>query len=298
MKRATKEVLYFEVGRDNVPTLKVEPGEQFEVETQMNSGPWLDTHPRGEELREKLSGGNPSSGCIFVNGAQPGDRLTVHVGQFELAPMGYTCFSGGNNACPSWLGGGGIGRISKIVEIRDGLIHWDEKRKIPARPMLGYVGVAPRSERYHNGWGGYWGGNFDAQEITTGARVHLPVNVPGALLHVGDMHAVQGDGEICGAGGVETEGVVRLRCELSPMPKSMNYPRLENDSHLIAVAMDKPAEDAFRRALEALILWIEEDCGMSRGDIYMLLAQVMEARCTQFVNPTYTYLAKIARVYL
>ncbi len=298
MKRATKEVLYFEVGRDNEPTLRVEPGEQFEVETQMNSGPWLDTHPRGEELREKLSGGNPSSGCIFVNGARPGDRLTVHVGQFELAPMGYTSFSGGNNACPSWLGGSGIGRISKIVEIRDGLIHWDEKRKIPTRPMLGYVGVAPRSERYHNGWGGYWGGNFDAQEITTGARVHLPVNVPGALLHVGDMHAIQGDGEICGAGGVETEGVVRLRCELSPMPKSMNYPRLENDSHLIAVAMDKPAEDAFRRALEALILWIEEDCGMSRGDIYMLLAQVMEARCTQFVNPTYTYLAKVAKVYL
>ena len=298
MQRATKDILYFEVGRDNEPTLHVEPGEEFEVETQMNAGPWLDSHPQGEQLRKKLSGGNPSSGCIHVNGAKPGDRLTVHVGEIELATMGYTRFAGGNNACPSWLGGSGIGLVSRIVEIRDGLIHWNDKIKIPVHPMLGYVGVAPLSERYHNGWGGYWGGNFDAQEITKGARVHLPVNVPGALLHVGDMHAVQGDGEICGAGGIETEGVVRLRCELSPKPKSMNYPRLENDSHLIAVAMDKPAEDAFRSALESLILWVEEDYGMSRGDIYMLLAQVMEARCTQFVNPTYTYLAKIAKTFL
>src|SRR5690606_17265057 len=64
MQRATKDTLYFETGADNPVTLRVQPGETFEVETQMNRGPWLDTHPDGERLRQALRGGNPSSGCI------------------------------------------------------------------------------------------------------------------------------------------------------------------------------------------------------------------------------------------
>jgi acetamidase/formamidase len=134
--------------------------------------------------------------------------------------------------------------------------------------------------------------------VTTGATVHLPVYVPGALLHVGDMHAIQGDGEICGAGGIETEGVVRLSCSLAPKPGAMNYPRIENDTHIIATGIAKPAEDAFRLALENLILWMEESYSFERGEAFMLLAQVMEARCTQFVNPTFTYVAKIEKKYL
>lgn len=298
MKRATKDVLYFEIGKDNSPTLHVKPGEEFEVETQMNAGPWLDNHPRGEELRKKLIGGNPSSGCIYVQGAKPGDMLTVYIGEIQLAEIGYTRFAGSNGAMPGWFGASGIGTHEKLVKIKDNKILWSDNLQIPTAPMLGYVGVAPASERHHNGWGGDWGGNLDVQEVTTGAKVYLPVKVPGALLHIGDMHAVQGDGEICGAGGIETEGVVKLCCELSPKPESMRLPRIENNTHIIAVAMARPAEDAFRAALEALILWIEEDYGLTRGEIYMLLGQVLQARCSQFVNPTFTYVAKVAKKYL
>jgi len=62
MKRATTDVLYFKTGPDNTPTLHVEPGEEFEVRTQINRGPWLDDHPGHEALTRKLTGGNPSSG--------------------------------------------------------------------------------------------------------------------------------------------------------------------------------------------------------------------------------------------
>lgn len=295
MKRATKEILYSEISKDNPPTLHVEPGEEFEVETQ-TAGSLPDGFPGGEELQ--LVGGNLTSGCIYVDGAKPGDMLTVHVGKIQLAGIGYTYFGGSNGAMPAWSGTGELGAHGKIVKIRNNKIIWNDRLEFPASPMLGYVGVAPASEKYHNGWAGYWGGNFNAQEITTGAKVHLQVHVPGALLHVGDMHAIQGDGEICGAGGIETEGIVKLRCELSPKPKSMSMPRIENDTHLIAVALARPAEDAFRTALQSLILWIEEDYGLPRGEIYLLLGQVLEARCTQFVDPTFTYLAKIAKKYL
>ena len=298
MKRATRDTLYFEIGPDNAPTLHVEPGEVFEVETQINPGPWLDVRPDGEALRKKLYGGNPSSGCITIEGAVPGQMLTVHIGEFDLDAMGYTSFEGSSGAMPGWLGGSGVGVHHRIVEIRDGLIHWSDTLKLPVAPMLGYVGVAPARERHHNGWGGYWGGNMDVQEVTTGTAVQLVVNVPGALLHVGDMHAIQGDGEICGAGGIETGGRVRMWCELSDKPQSMSWPRLVNETHIMTVATACPAEEAFRRGLEAMILWLEESYGMARGEAYLFLGQVLEARCTQFVNPTFSYVLKVPRRYL
>ncbi len=298
MQRATKDTLYFETGADNPVTLRVQPGETFEVETQMNRGPWLDTHPDGERLRQALRGGNPSSGCIYVEGVQPGQMLTVHIGPIDLDPVGYTSFSGQNGAMPGWLGGSGIGPQSRVVEIKDGLVHWSDQLKLPVAPMIGCVGVAPAYERYHNGWGSYWGGNFDVQEITTGAAVQLAVHHPGALLQIGDMHAIQGDGEICGAGGIEAGGRVQVRCEVSDKPASMYWPRIINDTHIMTVAMARPAEDAFRLALEALVLWLEEDYGFDRGEAYLYLGQVLEARCTQFVNPTFTYVAKIAKRFL
>ena len=88
MKRATTDVLYFETGPDNEPTLFVDPGEEFEVQTQMNRGPWIDTHPDRENLERKLRGGNPSSGCIYVNGAQPGAVLLMKQVSFENTKHG------------------------------------------------------------------------------------------------------------------------------------------------------------------------------------------------------------------
>jgi acetamidase/formamidase len=224
--------------------------------------------------------------------------LTVHIGEFDLDPLGYTRFGGSTGAMPGWLGGTGIGEHHRIVEIADGLIHWSETRELPAKPMLGCVGIAPAHERYHNGWAGYWGGNFDAQEVTTGAAVQLAVNVPGALLHIGDMHALQGDGEICGAGGIEASGRVKVRCELGDKPHSMYWPRLIDQTHIAVMAMARPAEDAFRYALEAMVLWLEESYGFDRGEAFLYLGQVLEARVTAFVNPTFTYIAKVAHKYL
>ena len=271
MKRATKDVLYFETGPDNEPTLRVEPGEEFEVETQLNRGPWLDDHPDREALDRKLRAGNPSSGCIYVEGAEPGQMLVVHVGEIDVDPIGFTRFWGANGAMPGWLGGTGIGYQQKVVEIRERHILWSDSLRIPIAPMLGVVGVAQEHTRWTNAWAGEWGGNFDIQEVTTGASVYLPVSVPGALLHIGDMHARQGDGEICGAGGIEAGGRVRIRCELQPRPKSMTWPRITDKTHIMTTAMARPAEDAFRTALSEMVLWLEEGYGFERGEAYLFL---------------------------
>ena len=220
--------------------------------------------------------------------------LTVQVGPIVLDPVGFTRFRGGNGALPAWLGGSGVGYQERVVAISDGRIDWGDGRNLPVAPMLGFVGTSPEHETWGNTWAGLHGGNLDVQELTTGAAITLPVNVPGALLHVGDMHARQGDGEICGSGGIEASGVVTLRCTLAARPAEFSWPRIEDATHKMVAAQGRPAEDAFRAALEALILWLEAD-GMSRGDAYLWLGQVLEARCTQFVNPTFTYLAKVHR---
>ncbi len=298
MQTTTRETLYFEIGPENKPTLRVTPGEVFEVQTQMNAGPWLDDRPDGESLRKTIRGPNPASGCIYVEGAKPGQMLTVHIGEIDLDPIGFTHYWGNTGAMPGWLGPSGVGEQKRVVQIKDGKVTWSESLSLPVAPMLGVVGVAPEHTRWATTWAGQWGGNMDVQEVTTGASVHLPVYVPGALLHVGDMHAIQGDGEICGAGGIEAEGRVKLWCDLTPARARMTWPRITNDTHIISVAQGRPAEDAFRLALVDMILWLEDDYGLSRGEAYLLLGQVLEARCTQFVNPTFTYVCKVNKKYL
>jgi acetamidase/formamidase len=224
--------------------------------------------------------------------------LVIHIGEIDLDPLGFTSYSGNTGALPGWMGPSAIGSAHRVVEIRNGVIHWNDSLKLPVRPMIGFLGVAPARERFSNAWGGYWGGNLDVQEVTTGATVMLGIQVEGGLLHVGDMHALQGDGEICGAGGIEASGRVRLRVDLAPRPLSFFWPRLVNDTHIATIAMARPCEDAFRYAVEAMILWLEEEYGFSRPDALLLLGQVMEARCTQFVNPTFTYIVKVPKAFL
>jgi amidase len=298
MQRATKDTLYFETGPDNEPTLRVTPGEEFEAETQINPGPWLDDHPDREVLQHKLRGGNPASGCIYIEGAMPGQVLSVHIGEIDLDPVGFTRYWGSTGAMPGWMGPSGVGEQQKVVQIRNRKVIWNDTLELPMAPMLGLVGVAMENTRWSNIWAGQLGGNMDIQEVTSGATVYLPVFVPGALLHIGDMHAIQGDGEICGAGGVEAGGRVKINCALASKPKNMTWPRITNQTHIITTAQARPAEDAFRLALVEMILWLEEEYGLSRGEAYLLLGQVLEARCTQFVNPTYTYICKVNRKYL
>lgn len=298
MHRATTDVLYFETGPHNAVTMKVATGETYEVQTQLNRGPWLDTHPDGERLRALLRGGNPSSGCVEVRGAKAGQMLSVAIGPIALDPLGFTNYRGNNGAMPGWMGPSGIGPQHKIVTIRDGRFRWDERLELAVRPMIGFVGVSSPYETFANTWCTRYGGNFDVQEITTGAVVHLPLGVDGARLHIGDMHAIQGDGEICGAGGIEASGVVQVTPTVRDLPASMTWPRVTDATHIMVATQARPAEDAFRIGLEEMVKWLAEDYGFTPGDAYLYLGQVLEARVTQFVNPTFTYLLKVARKHL
>jgi amidase len=295
MRIVTRDVVYRQHSRFNAPALTVAPGEVFQAETELCSGPWLksiEDHYSPEVGR----GPNPAV-VVAVDGAQPGTCLAVHIHELVPDPIGYTA-TGAGGIFPDWIRYQGWGLVTKTVAIRDGFVAWSDDLKLPIAPMLGVLGTAPEVEIYDNGWPGRHGGNMDVQEVCAGATVYLPVNVEGALLHIGDMHAIMGDGEICGAGGIECRGTATLSVEIVPRPERMRWPRIVDDTYITAVGCARPAEDAFRIAVEQLIYWLADQYGYAEPEAYLLLGQVLEARATQFVDPLYTYVAKIKRAYL
>jgi acetamidase/formamidase len=295
MKKATRDVVYNELSRFNTPSLIVEPGETFIVATELCTGPWLKS--LADTWSPEISSGPNPAVCIGVRGARPGQALRVTIEAIKTDELGYTGFAPGQTPFPDWIRRREWGVVTRTVRICNGFVEWDDLR-IPVRPMIGTLGVAPAREVFATTWPGPFGGNMDVQEVEAGATVLLPVYVPDALLHVGDVHAVQGDGEINCGGGIECRGEVTLRIDLADKPERMQWPRIVNDTHLVAVGCARPAEDAFRIATEQLIYWLADEHGLDVKEAHLLLGLVMEARCTQFVDPLYTYVAKIARQYL
>lgn len=297
MKRVTRDVVYRQTGRFNPPALTVKPGETVLVETELCTGDWL--HSIDDRWSPEISRGpNPASGPLYVEGAQPGDVLAVRIDGIALDSLGYTNLAPGSSIFADWIRRREWGIVTRTLRIEGDRIVWDAQRSLPVRPMIGVLATAPEFEVLSNARPGRHGGNMDIQEITTGATVYLPVYVPGALLHVADVHALQGDGEMGGT-AVEARAEVTLTIAgVSPRPRRMTWPRIESADYLMTVGCARPAEDAFRIAVQELVYWLCDDYGLEEGDAVLWLSQLLEARATQFVDPEYTYIAKVRKEFL
>jgi acetamidase/formamidase len=182
-----------------------------------------------------------------------------------------------------------------VVEVKDGYVHWNEHLKLPVRPMIGVMGVAPVHGAVLTLDNGPHGGNMDVQEITTGNTVMFRVNKDGAHLFMGDCHAIQGDGECNGMGAIEISTVLTVKVSLEKAPPRLNHPRIETATHICTLGCARPLEDAMRIAFEEMVYWMEDEWKIPAAEGYMLLGQIAEARCTQVVNPKYTYICKVSK---
>jgi acetamidase/formamidase len=289
----------YTLGAEHAPVAAVPPGTRLRIETELNIGDVLhSTSERFDASMLKLPFVNPVTGPIAVQGATPGDVLVCHVEDMELIPPGFTALVPGLGPFVDWIRRRDFGVHSNVVDVRDGHVQWSDDIRIPIRPMVGTIGTAPLLESISTIDNGPHGGNMDVQEIGPGATLYLPVAVDGALFFLGDCHAVQGDGELCGIGAIEIRTRTTVRLDLAPRPERMAWPRIETAEHIGAIASARPLEDAFRLAVEELVAWMVSDHGFTEPEAVMLLGQVAEARCTQLVNPQYTYIVKIAKSYL
>ncbi|WP_425148692.1 acetamidase/formamidase family protein [Deinococcus sp.] len=212
-------------GWDNAlaPQAHALPGDTLEFDIQDASGGQLSQTSSAADLAAfDFSRTNPVSGPIFVEGAEPGDALSVEVLDFQESSWGWTGIIPGFGLLSSdfpdaWLHLSRYDRAS---------VQFTPEITLPTRPFTGTIGLALAEPGPHSVVPPRRvGGNLDIRDLTRGAKLYLPVEVPGALFSVGDTHACQGDGEVCGT-AVETAMKVQLRFGLL---KGANFsaPRFE-----------------------------------------------------------------------
>jgi len=273
----------------------VEPGETFVVETAINVNDGTIRHV-GQQLTETdvtLPYVNGATGPIEVKGSKAGDMLKVEIVKMELDTLGFTSLWPGIGMFPDWVRRKEFGIQTRVVEVKDGFVHWNEHLRLPVKPMIGVIGVAPVHGAVLTIDNGPHGGNLDVQEITSGNTVMFRVNKDGTHLFMGDCHAIQGDGEANGMGAIEIATTLTVKVSLDKAPARLSHPRIETPTHIATLGCARPLEDAMRIAFEEMINWLEDDYRIPAPEAYMLLGQIAEARCTQVVNPKYTYICKV-----
>ena len=235
-------------------------------------------------------GGHALTGPVYVTGAEPGDTLLIEVldvvpGTFP--PWGWT-------AC-----GPGHGLLGD--ELQAWTLHlWDLRSgtaasfapgiRVPLAPFCGVMGVAPAEPgRHRTAPPRRIGGNLDVRQLTAGAILALPVEVPGALFSVGDVHAAQGDGEVAGT-GIETDATVTLRFGLR---KGHAVPGPQFTTHqmtspagpwFVATGHQADLHAAAREALHGVLGYLEEGYGLDRARGCMLASACVDLRISQLVN--------------
>ena len=192
MHRISRDEVVWAFGPELEPVLEVEPGETVTFETN----DCFTGQIRGEDdLVTEIDLGriNSATGPVAVRGAEPGDSLVAEILDVRPIEWGVATLIPGFGQLIEQV----QAPLTRLFEVKDGVIRQNERISFPARPMVGVVGVATDGDTLSNGLAGRHGGNLDDHLHGKGAKIYLPVRSPGGMFAVGDMHASMGDGEIC-----------------------------------------------------------------------------------------------------
>ena len=259
--------LYYEFSRHNEPRLSIRPGESVLVESEdAFSGQIRTSDDRRDKTKKPY--GNPQTGPIFVQGAQPDDTLAVVIEDIQPSIGQCATRTSDPKQLVEWLGDN-CPHGTHVCPIEDGLVHWSDAVKLPYRPMLGCIGTAPDTGVPTTGPAGPHGGNMDIIETCPGNTVYLPVFVDGAYLYLGDAHAAMGHGELS-ASGLEMPAKTKITVNLIKSHR-IPSPRIESPDEIMVVASGCPMERSVAQAYAWLILWMEADYGWDRWRAYDLL---------------------------
>jgi acetamidase/formamidase len=252
---------------------------------------------------------NPQTGPFYVEGAEPGDTLAIHLIDVQPArdwavsttvplfgALTSTKFTPTlQPPLPERTWVYAVDRTRGVVTYS--AIDTDHHVDLPLEPFLGTVGVAPAAGEARNVLvPEAFGGNMDTPEARAGTTIYLGVNVDGALFSIGDGHYTMGEGEVC---GVAVEGAMDTLLTVDLIKGVYcEWPRLEDDDSIMVAGSYRPLEDAFRIAHTQLIRWISEATGMSVLDAYQLVTQGSRSPIANVCDANYTIVAKMPKRYL
>jgi len=301
---------YFTYDGKHEPVLKLEPGDILITTTVDAFGNKVSRQDQRASELVHLPEVNHQTGPFYVEGAEPGDTLVLqllnvrpnrdyavstHLPHFGvLTGETYTAMLTEPLPERTYVWKLDLTRNLATLDLPESKLG---KAEIPLHPFLGTVGVAPAfGEAVLSLTPAEHGGNMDCVETKAGTTVYLPVFVEGGLFMFGDVHAAQGDGEICGV-GLETTADVTIKVDVIK-GKKINWPRLEDETYIMVAGSTRPLIDAFRIAHTEMVRWLAADYGFDKWEAFQVLSQVGTARVGNVVDPRYTVVAKFPKKYL
>jgi acetamidase/formamidase len=281
------------------PVLRIKSGDVVEVQTMTVANPSAlarngvkdeDIQPELKaihaEVKDKGPGGHILTGPIFIEGAEPGDTLEVHIRRIELStPYAYNAFSPQRGVLPASDFQQGRTKIIPL-DMKRNVAHFAANIEIPLHPFFGSMGVAPDESkgRINSGPPADHAGNLDNKDLIAGTTLFIPVHVPGALFEVGDGHAGQGNGE-ADITALETSLVGTFQFVVRK-DLHLKGPRGETPTHWIAMGLDPDLNLAMINAVRDAIDFLVTEKHLSREDAYALCSVAVDFNVTQAVDGT------------
>lgn len=278
---------------DREPALVVESGDVIRVECREPLNDQITPESDVEALLAvDMDRVHALTGPISVAGAGPGDVLTVELLELDHHGWGWTGF---------FPGEAGIGLLPErfpdpdifVWELRDDTGIFKDGIEVPLAPFPGVVGVAPGEDGTHSTIPPRSvGGNLDIKHLTAGARVHLPVEVAGGLLSIGDCHAAQGDGEVCST-GIEAPMDVTVRVSVD-RDRDISQPHFESTGPYTPSGEDEPMYgtagvsddlmDASKKAVWQMIEYLSGEYRLSKSEAYILCSAAVDLKINELVD--------------
>lgn len=281
MLTISRDKVYDRLDKNIPPSAICESGETviFETRDCYDDSVTSEERPLGD--REDALG-NLATGPLYINGADAGDVLKVEILDISLHSRGVMC------ASFSW--GIFAGRLPEakavMYEIEGDKIRFDDTLLLDCCPMIGVIGTAPAGEGIATSVPDVHGGNMDCRKIGAGTVLYLPVAVPGALLSMGDLHALMGDGEVFGC-GLEIAGTVTVRVSVlkeNPIPT----PFLITRDAVITIQSAATVFEAGKTAARLMEEFVRRVTGLEEVKSEMLMSLVSHMSVCQIVNPLMT----------
>ncbi|PGW24642.1 acetamidase/formamidase family protein [Bacillus cereus] len=291
MYRIQKEHIIYVMSPENKPCMEVEIGSRLIFETYDCFENQIDSE---DVVFQELDWNriNPATGPVYINGAEPGDILVVTIEKIKIAEKGVLTTGANLGVMGEELHENTV----KIVSVHNEHVLFSNELQIPINPIIGVIGTAPKEESISCGTPHDHGGNMDCKEIKEGTTLLLPVNVPGALLALGDLHVAMGDGEI-GVSGVEVAGEVTVIVQIIKGKKWLLPMAIQNEK-VMTIASEKLLDDAANRAVRNMVTFLHEELEMSKADATLLLSAAGDLKVCQVVDPLKTARMELSMDYV
>jgi len=282
----TKDSYHYLWSKSHPPVLEIDPGDRVKFQVREVTSSQLNKKSTSSDAA-KLDESKfyPLAGPVHIRGAKVGDALAIDVLKVETADWGWSAIIPGLGALEEftepylW-----IWKLTQknSVKFRNGL-------SVKYRPFCGVMGVAPASEGFTEPMPpGNHGGNMDVRHLTAGSRLLLPVWVDGGLFSVGDIHAAQGDGEVC-VTAIECPGQVTLRLNLIKgaqldAPRFFTSQERISERGYVTTGISPDLMDASKQAIRRMIKDLTKYASLSREEAYIFCSVAGDLRIHEIVD--------------